>query len=290
VQGAVGVQHEQPAGGVGLQPVVPPAQAAQVLAAGLPALGVRHHVVGVGPAGPVGAAGMAAAAVAGVHEPVQRRGGPVAVGRRRPVDDRAAARWAIGVLWVGGAAAAGRPRQFGGGERRAQHPAGVDQAERQAAAVGRAQPARAERAEPGEQPAQRGGGDRLAAHRRHRPAIGGCVAGRCGLAGEVLQGGAHVQVRGHRRPVRIASAHRPAAPPRAAPRSGGGHRLARRRWPRRRCGRGPPPPRPPPATRAAGPARRPAGSATRPGSGRPAGRGARRRPDRGRPARRGPPA
>src|SRR5688572_28147422 len=57
VQGAVGFHAEGPAAGEGLQPVVGPAQAAQIRAGRAPALGVRRHVVEVGPAGPLSAVG-----------------------------------------------------------------------------------------------------------------------------------------------------------------------------------------------------------------------------------------
>src|SRR4051812_31255839 len=68
VQGAVGIHDEPPPAGVGLQPVVTAAQAAQVLARGATALAVRDHVVEVGPAGLVAAAGVAAVLVAGGDE------------------------------------------------------------------------------------------------------------------------------------------------------------------------------------------------------------------------------
>ena len=63
-----GSHHVAPTAGVGLQPVVPAAQAAQVGAVGRPALGVRDDVVEVGPAGAVAAAGVPARAVAGAPE------------------------------------------------------------------------------------------------------------------------------------------------------------------------------------------------------------------------------
>ena len=66
---AVGVEAEEPAGGVGLQAVVAAAQAAEVVAVGRPTLGVRDDVVQIGPAGPAAAAGMAAAPVAGGQQP-----------------------------------------------------------------------------------------------------------------------------------------------------------------------------------------------------------------------------
>src|SRR3954467_2731386 len=67
---AVGGHGVAPAGGVGLQPVVPAAQAAEGGAVGLAAAGGRDHVVQIGPAGPVAAAGMPAAAVPGAAEPL----------------------------------------------------------------------------------------------------------------------------------------------------------------------------------------------------------------------------
>ena len=59
---AVVVQGVGPALGVGLEPVVPAAQAAEVGAVGRPALGAGVDVVGVGPGGRAAAAGMPAGA------------------------------------------------------------------------------------------------------------------------------------------------------------------------------------------------------------------------------------
>src|SRR3954462_4045592 len=81
-----------------------PAQAAEVLAGGGAAAGVRDDVVEVGPAGGVGAAGPATRPVPGAHEPVLPGRGPVAVDRPGSVQDRAGAVTG-GVV---GAAAAGQ--------------------------------------------------------------------------------------------------------------------------------------------------------------------------------------
>src|SRR5689334_5578949 len=72
-----------PAGGVGFQAVVPPAQTTQIGAVGVPALGVRDHVIQVGPPGPVRAVGLLAVPVAGLDEPPLPRGGLVPVGAAR---------------------------------------------------------------------------------------------------------------------------------------------------------------------------------------------------------------
>src|SRR5215211_601163 len=63
-EGAVGLHDEGPAGGEGLQPVVEPAQAAQIRAARLAAAGVRDHVVQIAPADPLPAVGEPASPVA----------------------------------------------------------------------------------------------------------------------------------------------------------------------------------------------------------------------------------
>src|SRR4051794_41940508 len=89
-----------------------PAQAAEVLAGGSAAAGVRDDVVEVGPAGGVGAAGPATRPVPGAHEPVLPARGPVALDRPGSVQDRAGA-----VTGGGGRAAAGGPPPppWGGG-------------------------------------------------------------------------------------------------------------------------------------------------------------------------------
>ena len=70
-QGAVGVQVEAPAGCVGLEPVVPAAQAAEVVAFG-GALGVRDDVVQVDPGHRLPAVGLPAGPVPLLDEPPQR--------------------------------------------------------------------------------------------------------------------------------------------------------------------------------------------------------------------------
>jgi hypothetical protein len=75
VQGAVVVHEEAPAAGVGLEPVLAAAQAAQVGAVAGPAGGVREDVVAVGPASPLPAAGEPAGPVAGGDEDVLGGGG-----------------------------------------------------------------------------------------------------------------------------------------------------------------------------------------------------------------------
>ena len=60
---------ESPARRVCLEAMVPTAQAAQIGAVGRPAVGMRHHVVEIGPAGAVATAGMSAGAVAGADVP-----------------------------------------------------------------------------------------------------------------------------------------------------------------------------------------------------------------------------
>jgi hypothetical protein len=76
---------------MGLEPVMPAAQAAEIRAVGLASPSVRDDMIQVSPCGGVVAAGMAARAVAGSHESVLRRGRPVAGDGRWPVEDAAAA-------------------------------------------------------------------------------------------------------------------------------------------------------------------------------------------------------
>src|SRR5688572_13223546 len=88
-QAAAAGEDEPPPRREGLEPVVPAAQAAEVVAVGR-ALGIRDHVVEVDPGDRLSAAGMAAGAIPGLAEAALRRAGPVPVDRGWPVEDRAA--------------------------------------------------------------------------------------------------------------------------------------------------------------------------------------------------------
>src|SRR3954462_1955233 len=83
VQGSVGLHPESPTPGEGLQPVMGTAEAAQIHARRLAALGVRQHVVVVGPADPLSAVGHPASAVSGVDEPLLGGRWLIGIGRRR---------------------------------------------------------------------------------------------------------------------------------------------------------------------------------------------------------------
>ena len=103
-QRAVGLHRAPPAGGDGLQPVVPAAQTAQVGAVGRSIGAMRDDVVEVGPSRTVAAARVAAGAVAGAHVAVLGGCGPVTVDRcvEGPAPGMRTPRW-------GGAGSRGGP-------------------------------------------------------------------------------------------------------------------------------------------------------------------------------------
>ena len=113
LESAVGCEDEPPSRGEGLEPVVPAAQAAEVVAVGLAALAVGDDVIQVDPRHRLPAAGLAAGAIPGRAEATLRRGGPVPVDRRRPVEHRAPAAAVRGIgLGMVRAAAAGDALQL----------------------------------------------------------------------------------------------------------------------------------------------------------------------------------
>src|SRR4051812_14637837 len=121
--------------------MVPPTEAAEVLARRLAADPVRHHVIEVGPGCIVPAAGMAAGAVTGADEPALRWGSGVPTDRRWTIQHGAAAP----LVRMVRAAAAGQPLQLRAGDGGAQGAAdGVDQGDAQRALGRRLQPAWAE--------------------------------------------------------------------------------------------------------------------------------------------------
>ena len=141
-----------PAGCMGLEPV-PAAQAAEVVAVGRSALGVRDDVVEVRPAGPVAAAGLAAAVVAG---------GPTASERRWANSCRSeavAARPGTGPVGMSQAAAAHRLFEFPAGEGGEQAASCTEQIQVERATGGRLQAAGADRVERSEQGPQMRRGD-----------------------------------------------------------------------------------------------------------------------------------
>src|SRR3954447_2362887 len=173
-QDAVRAHDEPPPASVGLQPVVPAAQAAEIRAVRRAAVAVRDDVVEIGPRGTTPAAGMSAGAVPDADVAVLGRGGPVPVHRWRAIEDRAPAV----VRGVVRTAAADEPLQFGTGETRPEGArVAVHQGDVEAAGERRLQASWAEGIEIGQELLELGGGDRMPAHLARLDVVGPGVRG-----------------------------------------------------------------------------------------------------------------
>src|SRR3954453_2310784 len=173
-QDAVRAHDEPPPASVGLQPVVPAAQAAEIRAVRRAAGAGRDDVVEIGPRGTTPAAGMSAGAVPDADVAVLGRGGPVPVHRWRAIEDRAPA----AVRRVVRTAAADEPLQLRTGKTRPEGArVAVHQGDVEAAVERRLQASWTEGIESGQELPELRGGDRMAAHVPRLDVLGPGVRG-----------------------------------------------------------------------------------------------------------------